>query len=356
MKRSFSESCLINRSKKDTTENAINAKNTKDTLNDNLNYQCSICKDVLLFPCTLGCGHSFCYRCLKDLHNHIHGVRIIGEPSDESYPDSDSEVDEEPAPRQLRCQSTASSYRDAFFNNQCFKSVVGKGTFNHFSSNLLMDKDKLLSHILNDSVFCDNCPKLQCPTCRLAVKVLPKPNILLHELLKNTLGELYEIRTYEYLTLYCEDVILEKYEQSERFKTIKMLVSESIRGIEQAVTFGNLMASFSAYGPEEIVWCLYKLSKGNTFVIVKDIIISHEYYSSDFEILLRDQKVTSDDINYLIVSHPSFSLAGRSPSLVSALKKRFKGVRTGILSLMDDEIALNEAMRKCIIANNLLEW
>jgi hypothetical protein len=187
---------------------------------------------------------------------------------------------------------------------------------------------------------------------------MPKPNILLHEALKQLFGDVYEERIQEYLSNYCDEFILEQYEQSDRYKTIKMLVTESIQSIEQAVSFSNLMDSFSAYGDEEIVWGLNKLGKGGTFIIVKDVIISHDHYSSDFNKMLSSQRVTSDDINYLIVSHPNFSLGGgrHSNALTESLKKRFKGIRTGPLAMIDNEVMLNQAMRQCIVTNNLLNW
>lgn len=361
MRRSRSEG-YINVSTSTTPTTTITTS-TKTNI-DNFNPLCSICKDVLLFPCTLGCGHSFCYRCLKDMHSHVHGGQQHYESESASESESESASSESESDiftltsQQLN-RNSSNTYRDAFFDEQCFKSVVGSGnTFNNFSSSLLLDTNKLLRHILHDSVFCDNCPALKCPTCRLNVKVLPKPNILLHETLKKLLGDVYEMRIHEYLSTYCEDFILEQYEQSERFKTITLLVSESIQSIQQATSFNNLMGAFSAYGPEEIVWCLNKLGKGGTFIIVKDIIVSNAHYSSDFNKLLESQKVTSDDINYLMVSHPNFSLGdgGQTPTLMRSLKKRFKGVRTGALALMDNEDKLNEAMRQCIITNDLLEW
>ena len=314
---------------------------------ESMNYGCSICTDVMLFPCTLGCGHSFCYRCLKNMHKHVHNQRCDSDADSED--DSEDEVPQVP-------QNSVDSYRNAFFDDQCFKAVVGGSASNKFTSKLLMDKTKLLSHILNDSVFCDNCPNLKCPTCRVSVKVMPKPNILLHEALKHLLHDVYESRIQEYLANYCDDFILEQYEQSDRYKTIKMLVTESIGAIQQAVKFSDLMDSFGAYGTEEIVWCLNKLMKGNTFIIVKDLIISHDNYSSDFNKLLSDQRVTSDDINYLITSHPSFSLGNDSNVLITNLKKQFKGVRLGPLKMMDNEVLLNQGMRQCIVENNLLNW
>lgn len=354
MKRSFSQPSL--KVKRDDDKSSLEKS---VSYIEQLNPQCSICQNILLFPCTLGCGHSFCYRCLKDLHKHVHADGNHYESSDDSGDEHENqEQNHEDGNVKRTAVNRGQAYKNTFFDDQCFRSVIGGKFKSNFSSELLLNKSQLLTHILQDSIFCDNCPGLKCPTCRLKVKVLPKPNILLHESLKQLLGQLYDSRVEDYLSSYSQDFMLEQYEQSDRFKTIKMLVSESIGAIQQAVTFSNLMDSFSAYDEVEIVWCLSKLLKENTFIIVKDIIISNSYYSSDFNKLLTAQKLTSDDINYLIVSHPHFSLGygDHTQQLIQNLKKRFKGGKSGVLGLLDDEETLHQSIRECIANNNLLNW
>ena len=325
-------------------------KEDKSKISEHLFVDCSICQDILLFPCTLSCGHNFCYKCLKQMYNYNNNRLPNYDSDSDSDQDSDSDSDSGDAHK----NRDTSTYRKSFYDNQCFESVLSGKAGNKFSSDLMMDKDKLLSHILNDSIFEENCRSFQCPTCRQQINIIPKPNILLHESLKQILGDVYEQRMLDYLSTFCEDFIIEEYEKSERYKTIKMLVEESIQSIQQAVSFNDLMASFSAYSPIEIVWCLYKSIQNRTFVIVNDLIISYNHYSTDFEKLLRDDRVSNRDINFLIVSHPKFSLT--APQLEDTLKKQFRGKKTGELSLMDDETALTEAMRQCVTANNLLNW
>jgi len=345
MKRSLSEPNLVNIPHNRTIAQQESLKNVTQ-----LNPQCTICHDVLLFPCTLGCGHSFCYRCLKNLHKHVH----------RNY-DNNSESDEEPENGNVtQPLDLTQTYRNSFFDEQCFKTIVGGKLKQNFSSKLFLDKERLLTHILQDSIFCRECPGLKCPTCRLNVKVMPKPNILLHESLKQLLGQYYEDRVEEYLETYSQDFIIERYEQSDRFKTIKMLVSESIGAIEQAVSFSILMDSFNSYADIEIVWCLSKLLKDNMFVIVRDFIISNSHYSSDVSKLLNTGNLTNEDIMYLIVYHPNFSLGNGTTSAVNLtnnIKNKFKNVKkSGILDLIDNEEKMDEALRECIITNNLLNW
>lgn len=323
--------------KKIDSANSTNSRESKQFLDD-INAQCSICTDLLLFPCTLGCGHSFCYNCLKNLYKHNN---------------SDDEEDEE-------VEKKSKTYKESFYNNECFKATLGKDfkSSSKFNSKLLMNQDKLITHILNDSIYSSNCNGLKCPTCRENIQVLPKPNILLHKTLSSIFGELYEVRIQEYLSNYCEDFMLEQYERSERYKIIKELVSESIDSIEQAVSFDCLMESFNSYGPEEIVFCLSKLIKDQTFVAVKNMIISYNNYSIEFSNLLSSGQLTDNDINYLILSHPSFSVgnSANADKLKGKLLKRIKNTRTGILSLLDNENELKKTMRQFIVTHNLLDW
>lgn len=318
--------------------------------------QCPICKDILLFPCTLGCGHNFCYQCLKQLHSHIHNNAA----QDDSSDDDDGDIPHvgdilhvvSPPP-----YDNLGTSNNIFYNRNCFNSVMLGKTQTKFMSELVLNKDKLQSHILRDCVFCDNCPDLTCPTCRLNVKVLPKPNIMMHENLKTMLGPIYENRMNDYLIDYSATFILKQYEKSQRYTTIKMLLQESIQAIEQAITFTNFMEAFSAYGPEEIVWCLNKLKEEKMFLIVKDLIISRDHYSSDFNKLLLDNLLASEDINYLLMHHPDLKLgnSNHDTKLIADLKKRFKGTRKGILKLLDDKELLDETMRKFLINNDMFD-
>lgn len=335
-------------------------KSDKDLLSS-LNPICNICKEILLFPSTLGCGHNFCHSCLKDYHNHCHRGNNRNNSNNRNVYDDEGESDSSDSQdseeyRTVIVPSTVSTDTDTDTGGAAFATYNDFRTSNlelgtNSDSKFILDRDEILSTIFRESVFCDNCPNLSCPTCRLNVKVLPTPNILLHETLKNILGDVYLCRMDAFLQEYSEKYVIESYEKSERFKTIMMLVRESLSAIEQAVKFDMLMQSFSAYGEEEIIWCLHKLLSENAFVVVKDFIISHNHYSSDFLKALREIDMPHEDIIYLIVWHPKFTVG--NDSLKNALKKKFKPRGEGSLALLNNKKTLEDTFKRFIIANKL---
>ncbi len=273
---------------------------------------CTICQSQLNLPCTLNCGHSFCFECMKKFHKTKHPdyvfvkkvpvvpVVVINEEIDSS--DSDSgDIDSENSGENDNVDNVVNVDKnvvnvdknvvngDKNVDNTNAIGIEADGieadgieAFNDAIVNVNNSIKDVTSDIIRGNltrvewVNCENCD-IECPNCKCISHPFPKLNILLHNIIFQTFPVEYTLNIQGLSVNIVYQNIIKLYEKTFRFRNLYEMLVETVKNCEiKGISFQELVTIFSDYKSIEVMWALYRyheLDDFSTFIILNDRII-----------------------------------------------------------------------------------
>lgn len=318
---------------------------------------CSICRGELMLPCTLSCGHSFCFPCMKMMHSVQHPDYV--NPNEREDDSSGDIEDGSSIPSVLSLPNSEEDSLEADFieNVHTLKTdkleetnTTEKGIqqISKIFENRENNINELLSDILGgnvqelDWVECDDC-QYACPNCRIESWPFPSLNRTLHDLLFRIDTVNYSKRVEKYIDSFYSTRIVYKYEQSFRFKSLRDMIKALIENSNQSgISYKTILLDFADYDRQEVLWAVYSVWKKykSVIIIVNDVILQTKHI----------QKHIIEHIDELSHSHILCLLAPiHNPNeMWKILKKKYTSPHGENLSIFMNEEKMLENIKKFI--------